>query len=37
MSEISDKRKLVRTLKQIKAEMSYLYDDEYSKIYNAFV
>ncbi|MBR1984774.1 MAG: hypothetical protein IKA31_03450 [Clostridia bacterium] len=37
MSEISDKRKLVRTLKQIKAEMSYLYDEEYSKIYNACV
>lgn len=37
MSEISDKRKLVRELETIKDEMSYLYDEEYSKIWNACV
>ena len=37
MSEISDKRKLIKQLKQIKDEMSYLYSEEYAKIYNACV
>ena len=35
MSEISDKRKLLRTLKEIKENLSWEYDKEYNKIWNA--
>ena len=34
MSEISDKRKLLRTLKEIKENLSWEYDKEYNKIWN---
>ena len=37
MSEISDKRKLIKKLEEIKDNMSYLYSEEYTEIYNACV
>lgn len=37
MSEITDKRNLIRTLKEIKENLSYDYRKDYSQIYNACV
>ena len=34
MSEINDKRKLLRTLKEIKENLSWEYDTDYNKIWN---
>ena len=35
MSEINNKRNIIRTLKIIEDNMSYDYEEEYKKIYNA--
>ena len=37
MSEISDKRKLIRDLKEIKDNLSWNLDEEYTNIYNTCV